>query len=164
MLKSSENISRHLVSTISGLLTWSISVQRQCLALLLGLCVSISFVAPVQAEDAESALPPPTEIQDGPAALETAERPTRNSGARLSEELSVPDDQSNVEVRSYKRKDGTKIEEYSHHGRVYMVKVTPSGGLPPYYLYDNNGDGEFARHLPGGAKGITPPEWVIQRF
>jgi len=118
-----------------------------------------------QAEDSRSAMPPPTEVQDSPEALETVEPPSsapRQEGLRG--ELSAPAGGSNVEVYSSTRKDGTKIEEYSHHGRVYMVKVSPPHGLPPYYLYDNDGDGMFERRLPGGQKHITPPEWVIKRF
>jgi hypothetical protein len=34
------------------------------------------------------------------------------------------------------------FEEYSVHGHVYAVKVTPSWG-PPYYLYDSDGDGSL---------------------
>jgi len=134
--------------------------------LWLGLFVSLSLVLPLpaQAEDANPALPPPTKVQNSPAALETVAPPAETSQGGLNEELSASGDQSNVEVRSYKRKDGTKIEEYSQRGHVYMVKVTPPGGLPPYYLYDQTGDGKFSRHLPGGIKGISPPEWVIQRF
>ena len=50
------------------------------------------------------------------------------------------------------------------NGRVYMIKVQPPGGLPPYYLYDTNGDGRFNRRLPGDYKMISPPTWVIHRF
>jgi len=56
------------------------------------------------------------------------------------------------------------VEEYSLHGHVYMIKVSPAIGTPPYYLYDNNGDGNFERRMPGGYKYINPPEWVIKRF
>ncbi|MDQ6986290.1 MAG: DUF2782 domain-containing protein [Mariprofundaceae bacterium] len=132
--------------------------------LLLGLFVSVLFVLSAQAEDTNPALPPPTKVQDSPAAQETIEPSAGLSAGDLHEGLPTSDDQSNVEIFSSTRKDGTKIEEYSHRGHVYMVKVTPPGGLPPYYLYDQNGDGKFPRHLPGGMKGISPPEWVIQRF
>jgi len=132
--------------------------------LLLGLFVPILFILSAQAEDANPVLPPPTKVQDSPAARETIEPSAGASAGDMHQGLPASDDQSNVEIFSSKRKDGTKIDEYSHRGHVYMVKVTPPGGLPPYYLYDQNGDGKFSRHLPGASKGISPPEWVIQRF
>jgi hypothetical protein len=116
----------------------------------------------VQAED--SVLPPPTEVQDSAEARETVEPPSAPRDEGLRGELSAPKGDSNVEVYSSTREDGTKIEEYSHHGQVYMVKVSPPHGMPPYYLYDNDGDGAFERRLPGGYKHISPPEWVIKRF
>jgi len=150
---------------MSKLLTKLAVIRVQLFSLLLfGLFASVSFVLPAQAEDANPALPPPTEVQDSAAALETVEPPAGAAQGGLHEDISASGDQSNVEIRSSTRKDGTKIEEYSHRGHVYMIKVTPPGGLPPYYLYDQTGDGKFSRHLPGGIKGVSPPEWVIQRF
>ena len=114
------------------------------------------------AEDLTPALPPPANTPDTPAARETVEPPAE-SAAALDKELSPPGKQGDVEVYSYKRKDGTRVEEYSRHGHVYMIKVSPPGDMPPYYLYKGP-NGKFARRLPGGYKYVTPPEWVIQRF
>lgn len=36
--------------------------------------------------------------------------------------------------------NGAKFQEYSIHGRVYAVKITPRRG-PPYWLYDTDGNG-----------------------
>jgi len=116
-----------------------------------------------QAGDSAAALPPPGSVLESPAATETVEPPAGSDGD-LSSELVAPEGDSNVEIRSSVREDGTKIEEYAHHGRVYMVKISPPHGLPPYYLYDNTGDGTFERHLHGGNKRTHPPEWVIKRF
>jgi len=69
-----------------------------------------------------------------------------------------------VEIRSYTREDKSKVTEYSKHGHVYMIKVQPAGGLPPYYLEDSNGDGHFNKRLPGGYERVSPPMWVIKRF
>ena len=101
---------------------------------------------------------PPTEIHDTEAAHETVEG--GDSGG-LKEELSVAE---GTEVRSYTRKDGAEIKEYSMNGKVYMVRVQPGGGLPAYYLYDSDGDSVFERRLPGGYKRISPPMWVIKKF
>jgi len=68
------------------------------------------------------------------------------------------------EIRSFTREDKAVVTEYAKHGHVYMIKVQPAGGLPPYYLEDSNGDGSFNQHLPGGYKRINPPMWVIKRF
>lgn len=48
-------------------------------------------------------------------------------------------------VKIFKRQWAT-FEEFSVHGQVYAVKVTPVVG-PPYYLYDSDGDGSLeSRH------------------
>ncbi len=54
------------------------------------------------------------------------------------------------------------VEEYRIGGRLYMMKVTPPGGVP-YYLVDERGDGKFARQ-DGYDTGIRPPQWVIFSF
>jgi len=53
----------------------------------------------------------------------------------------LPDEGLQPEVTITKR-GGDVIEEYSVGGRVYMVKITPSKGLP-YYLVDSDGDGSL---------------------
>lgn len=105
---------------------------------------------------ADEVLPPPkVDIESMPDEVP----PERD--ANLRDELQVDKD-ANVDVRSYQR-DGAVITEYAVHGRVFKVKVQPAGGAPAYYLYDANGDGNFER-LPGGAKRIVPPTWVLKEF
>jgi len=123
----------------------------------------VLFATPASAEDSSPPLPPPAHVQDSPAALETVAPPPASEETDLGDELSAPDGDANVQIYSSTREDGTRVEEYSRHGQVYMVKVSPPHGMPPYYLYDNNGDGQFERRL-GGNKRPTPPEWVIKRF
>jgi hypothetical protein len=41
--------------------------------------------------------------------------------------------------------DEQKIEQYSVNGHIYMVKITPKGGVP-YYLVDTDGDGDLEYH------------------
>lgn len=118
--------------------------------------------AAAQAEDTMPPLPPPANVENSPAALETVAPPPASEDG-LSGQLSAPEGDANVEIHSTIREDGTRIEEYARQGRVYMVKVTPPHDMPPYYLYDNNGDGQFERRL-GGNKRPSPPEWVIKRF
>ena len=40
------------------------------------------------------------------------------------------------------RKGKETIQEYRRSGTLYMIKVIPDIG-PPYYFYDNNGDGKM---------------------
>lgn len=62
------------------------------------------------------------------------------------------------------RKQGNDtVEEYRIAGKLYMMKVSPAGGGPSYYLIDERGDGQFARQdIPGTS--IRPPMWVIHSW
>lgn len=102
-------------------------------------------------------------MHDTPEAAETVQ-PLESSHKNLQKEFTVPKQEEDVHVRVYKRPNGAVVEEYSVHGRVFMIRIKPAAGTPAYYLYDSNGDGVFERRLPGGYKRITPPAWVIKRF
>ena len=67
------------------------------------------------------------------------------------------------EIHTYKHTSGATITEYRSGGKVWMIKVQPVGDFPPYYLYDNEGDGTFDRRIAGN-KLPSPPMWVIKRF
>lgn len=54
--------------------------------------------------------------------------------------------------------ESKKIEVHQINGRVYKIKVTPKNGIP-YYLVDQNGDGDFIRD--SGADRMLVPEWVL---
>ncbi|WP_252346109.1 MULTISPECIES: DUF2782 domain-containing protein [unclassified Paludibacterium] len=54
-----------------------------------------------------------------------------------------------------------KIEEYRLNGKLYMVKVTPSIGVP-YYLVDEDGSGNLRQVDPN--RRIIIPRWVLFRF
>lgn len=131
---------------------------------LIFLLVSMLYISvlPAMAADRSSALPPPTNVQDTPEARETVQ--SSSNGHPLGKQFTTPDGDKDVQVRIFKRKNGAVVKEYSLNGHVYMVKISPVTGTPPYYLYDNNGDGKFEKRMPGGYRDIVPPEWVIQRF
>lgn len=58
------------------------------------------------------------------------------------------------------RRPGNEIiEEYRQNGRLYMVKITPSKGLP-YYLIDSDGDGS----LETRRNSLDDPEVVRWRI
>lgn len=66
------------------------------------------------------------------------------------------------QVTIRKRGDDT-VEEYRMAGKLYMMKVTPAGGGPSYYMIDERGDGKFARQ-EGPGTGVRPPMWVIHSW
>jgi len=59
--------------------------------------------------------------------------------------------------------EGKTVHQYSVNGHVYMVKIIPEGGFPPYYLLDLDGDGmmDVRRDGPGD---IAVPQWVLFRW
>lgn len=54
------------------------------------------------------------------------------------------------------------IEEFRVRGRLYMIKVTPSHGVP-YYLVDDIGRGDFVQRDNYDTR-TRPPMWVIHQF
>jgi len=55
-----------------------------------------------------------------------------------------------------------RVEEYRVSGKLYMIKVTPSHGVP-YYMVDSKGDGKFSRQESLDS-GLRVPQWVIGTF
>lgn len=56
------------------------------------------------------------------------------------------------------------IEEYRMNGQVYMVKITPKGGVP-YYLIDTDGDGQFDYDAQNPALApVQPVFWKIKEW
>jgi hypothetical protein len=54
-----------------------------------------------------------------------------------------------------------QIEEYRLNGRLYMVKVTPRGGIPFYYI-DTDGDGQLELDPTQRAMNpVQPAYWKI---
>ncbi|MCK5481748.1 MAG: DUF2782 domain-containing protein [Gammaproteobacteria bacterium] len=66
------------------------------------------------------------------------------------------------EVRIIKKDDAT-IQEYRMGGQLYMVKITPSIGLP-YYMIDTDGDGRLESRYNNLEPGIMVPQWMIYRW
>lgn len=54
------------------------------------------------------------------------------------------------------------VEEYRINGKLYMVKVSPGAGMPPYYLMDEEGNGVMKQIDP--ARRVIIPKWVLVRF
>ena len=52
------------------------------------------------------------------------------------------------------------IEEYRVNGHLYMIKVTPKVGKP-YYLIDENGDGQMEGKISDIYNTPRVPQWVL---
>lgn len=74
----------------------------------------------------------------------------------------VPFDAALEPQVTIKKRDGDTIEEFRAEGRLYMIKVTPANGVP-YYLIDNQGDGNFMR-METLESGIRVPQWIIHSW
>lgn len=72
-----------------------------------------------------------------------------------------PDPGTEPQVTIIKRGEET-IEEYRMGSELYMMKVTPSHGVP-YYLVKETADGGWIRK-DGPGESLSIPQWVIFRF
>jgi hypothetical protein len=75
----------------------------------------------------------------------------------------VPGEQIEPTVTIRQEEERT-IEEYSFNGQVYMVKVTPEGGIPYYYI-DTDGDGRLELDMAQQALNpVQPVYWKIKEW
>jgi len=133
------------------------------LTLLCSLSLGLVWVQLAHAGD--SVPPPPKHASSAHEHAADVEPIDEESSFNLNKDLAPPKASDGVDVRTYLREnDKAQITEYSSHGRVFSIKVQPPGGLPAYYLEDDNGDGTFNKRIAGGYKRISPPMWVIKRF
>ena len=56
------------------------------------------------------------------------------------------------------------VAEYRLNGRLFMVKITPHRGFPPYYLMDADGDGRLETRREELDPGFLVPQWVLFRW
>jgi hypothetical protein len=76
---------------------------------------------------------------------------------KIQEEQIVP----TVTIRE---EENRMIEEYRLNGQVYMVKVTPRGGIPYYYI-DANGDGRLELDMDQQALNpVQPVYWKVKEW
>jgi len=66
------------------------------------------------------------------------------------------------EINIIQKKDRT-IQEYRMHGKLYMIKVTPTIGLP-YYLMDTDGDGALETKQHELDSGLLIPSWILLQW
>jgi len=75
----------------------------------------------------------------------------------------VQEEQIEPTVTIREEEDRT-VEEYSYKGQVYMVKITPKGGIPYYYI-DTDGDGRLELDLDKQALNpVQPVYWKIKTW
>ncbi len=56
------------------------------------------------------------------------------------------------------------IEEYRMNGQIYMIKITPKGGIPYYYI-DTDGDGKLELDMDRQALNpVQPVFWKIKEW
>jgi hypothetical protein len=75
----------------------------------------------------------------------------------------VQEEQIEPTVTIREEEDRT-VEEYSYKGQVYMVKITPNGGVPYYYI-DTDGDGRLELDLDKQALNpVQPVYWKLKTW
>ena len=76
---------------------------------------------------------------------------------KIQDEQIVP----TVTIREEKEQ---MIEEYRLGGQIYMVKVTPRGGIPYYYI-DTDGDGKLELDMDQSAMNpVQPVHWKVKEW
>ncbi len=81
--------------------------------------------------------------------------PANVTGADLMESM-------RSEVRIIAR-ENHEVEEYRVGNNVYMIKVKPKNA-PPYYLYDEDGSGNFQWRRGMDLERTQVPHWAIMRW
>jgi hypothetical protein len=97
----------------------------------------------------------PAVAQQPPKLMPLPEPPPLPAGA-------ATDESTEPQVTITKRGDD-KVEEYRVNNKLYMIRVTPGGGGPAYYLVDLKGDGGWERR-DSLDSGLHVPMWVIHSF
>lgn len=113
---------------------------------LAAVCCWIASAPLAAQEDLEKPPPiPPAEAEDLPI-------PPKVQGEQIEPTVTIREEEEQT------------IEEYSFNGQVYMVKVTPAGGVPYYYI-DTDGDGRLELDMDQQALNpVQPVYWKIKEW
>jgi hypothetical protein len=75
----------------------------------------------------------------------------------------VQDEQIEPTV-TIREEEDRMIEEYRYDGQIYMVKITPKGGIPYYYI-DTDGDGKLELDIDQKAMNpVQPVYWKVKEW
>ena len=121
--------------------------------LLTLLCIGLLATPPLMAPTLmaqEAAAPPPPEQTAPGDAPPPAPAPSDEQEA-IEPEVTI--------IRTEER----TVEEYRINGQLYMIKVTPSKGVP-YYLVDADGNGDLETQRNELDPKFLVPSWVILRW
>jgi hypothetical protein len=84
-----------------------------------------------------------------------------------SEDVPIPpkiQEEQIVPTVTIREEDERMIEEYRLDGQIYMVKVTPKGGIPYYYI-DADGDGRLELDMDQRALNpVQPVYWKVKEW
>ena len=84
-----------------------------------------------------------------------------------AEDVPIPpkiQDEQIVPTVTIREEEERMIEEYRIDGQIYMVKVTPKGGIPYYYI-DTDGDGRLELDMDQRALNpVQPVYWKVKEW
>lgn len=84
-----------------------------------------------------------------------------------TEDVPIPpkiQDEEIEPVVTIREEEDRLVEEYRRNGQIYMVKVTPRGGVPYYYI-DTDGDGKLEVDVDDQAlEPVQPVHWKIKEW
>jgi hypothetical protein len=87
--------------------------------------------------------------------------------AEDAEEMPLPPKVQDEQIEptvTIREEEKRLIEEYRRNGQVYMVKITPKGGIPYYYI-DTDGDGQLELDMDKQALNpVQPVFWKIKEW
>ncbi len=129
--------------------------------LLAGLAGVLLATAAAAQTRPDTDLPPPSINDPGvtPTPAATAPQAAKTSGDALPGGV-VPHTESPPEV-NIRRQGEDIVQEYSHGGRVYMIKVIPAKGVTQTYR-DINNDGRL--DLEPGQAPVAPVYYTIYQW
>jgi len=119
---------------------------RQWMLLLAMVVIPVLILLPaalLAQEDLEKPPPiPPEDTEDVPI-------PPKVQGEQIEPTVTIREEEERM------------IEEYRLDGQIFMVKVTPKGGAPYYYI-DTDGDGKLELDVDKSAMNpVQPVYWKV---
>ena len=117
---------------------------RSLFAALVSLAAALLMTGSLTAQDDLEKPPPipPEEAGDVPI-------PPKVQGEQLEPTVTIREEEERT------------VEEYRLGGQIYMVKITPIGGVPYYYI-DTDGDGKLELDMDQQALNpVQPVHWKV---